>query len=171
MGSSQPHTPSRTLAATASRYLTGTLDNLQRWVDQASSALSRAEVWQVSRQVIGQAIRSSRHAIEQASERAEHEDAWGAARTATCGGVEALRDTVRACADEVTRVEAVATTSHLLEESLELARRQLELSFDALEDLGGIVRHGLEARPGAVTRVEIDAEQVGRVVEPHITTP
>ncbi|MEB3329122.1 MAG: hypothetical protein VKQ33_07815 [Candidatus Sericytochromatia bacterium] len=170
MASSQPHTTSRTLTTTVSRYLTGSLDNMQRWVDQASSALARAEVWQVSRHVADRVISSSRHAIEQATDRAEHQDGWGVARVWACGSVETLRDAVRAWADEATRVDGVGTSAHLVEETLELLRRQLELTFETAEDVGTLIQHGLEAKPGPVTRIEIDAEQVGRVMEPRVST-
>jgi hypothetical protein len=143
---------------------------MQRWVDQASSAMSRAEVWQMSRHVADQAITSSRHVVEQAAERASHQDGWGVARTYACGTVETLRDSVRAWADEATRLDAVATTAHLVEETLEMLRRQLELTFETLEGLGTLVQENMEAKPGPVTRVDIDAEQVGRVVEPRVST-
>lgn len=165
----------KALTDVASRFVNTSLDNVKHFIDRTADEVAKADVIGANRRLADQMIESAKDTVSRAADSASRAEALDAVLVLATGTLEGARDTVRVAAEESQRINLVETGSRVLEEGLDLTRRQLELGVDASREAYGMVNRLMpfkvnpvsESRPvGVVTRVEIESDKGTIKAEP-----
>jgi hypothetical protein len=163
-------------ADSATRFMNTSLDNMKHFIDRASDEVAKADVVGANRRIADHVIEGAKETVCRVSDAAGKADAVNLVLHLATGTIETARETVRVASEESQRINLVETGSKVTQEGLDLLRRQLELSFDTGREMGSVMNRMLPfrvapsketaARPGVITRVEIESDKGTIKTEP-----
>lgn len=163
------------LADSASKFLNTSLDNVRNFIDRTADEVAKADVVGANRRIADQVIEATKETVNRVADSAAKNDPMNAVLNLATGAIEGARETVRVASEESQRINLVETGSRVTQESLDLVRRQLEVTFDASREMGEVVNRMIPLRTGTVsstrpagvvTRVEIESDKGTIKTEP-----
>ncbi|MFP5504502.1 MAG: hypothetical protein ACLGIN_18610 [Candidatus Sericytochromatia bacterium] len=168
-------TTMKTFTDTASKFVNTSLDNMRDFIDRTAEEMKKADVIGANRRIADQLIDSTKDTVNRVADSARQADTMSAVCELATGTIESARETVRVASEETQRINLIETGSRVTQESLELVRRQVDLTFDTSREMGDVVNRLMpvgmsavnEVRPaGVVTRVEIESDSGTIKTEP-----
>lgn len=179
------------------RFVTDSLDNMKRFIDRTSDEVAKADVIGVNRRFADVVIDGTKDTFEKVSSCASKRDAFSAMRCLAEGMLDGAREVVKVANEESQRINLMETSAKVTLEGIEMARRQLDIVFDATAEVGDALGETAETvsssinsgisnvtnmmpnmpnfmggeepqkRPGVVTRVEIETDKSTGRTETH----
>lgn len=164
------------LADSASKFLNTSLDNVKHFIDRTADEVAKADVVGANRRLADHVIESTKETVDRVAECVAKNEPMNAFVSLATGTLDGAKHVVRVAGEETQRINLVEAGSRITQEGLELARRQLEVTFDASKEMGDVVNRmipirsatsGTANRPaGVVTRVEIESDKGTIKTEP-----